>query len=356
MRIEQIVCAAVVAVVLCNVGVAAAQDAAPSATAIRRAAEDFDIGRKAYRSEEYVEAAEHFESADARAPNSKALEFAIRSRRKAEQFDRAATLAALALQQYPDDARLRELAEEVIEESSEQLHRVSILCDSPCELVLGSTLVHGPPTTDRALYLMPGGHVLRASWPDSTTVTAQVEATAGGSSEANLKRPGKEEEQEEDAAPVTEEQEWEDEEEESWEDVKPEEPAEPPPESAGLPPAVFWSGVGLTAVGVGLTTWSGVDTLNNPGKEAVREECEGIGTECRTWKQAKLNELRTNIRLGATAAVGVATAIIGAVATDWGQDGSDAASGQDLAKWTSPSVQPWIGIGHGATVGAVGRF
>ena len=82
----------------------AAEEAVESTPAqVRTAAEAFDRGREAYKSEEYVEAAEQFESADANAPSAAALELAIRARDKAGQLDRAATLAALALVRHPDD-------------------------------------------------------------------------------------------------------------------------------------------------------------------------------------------------------------------------------------------------------------
>src|SRR5436190_16792147 len=69
----------------------------PTPTQVRSAAEAFDRGREAYKADDYIEAAEQFESADANAPSAAALELAIRSRDKAGQLDRAATLAALAL-------------------------------------------------------------------------------------------------------------------------------------------------------------------------------------------------------------------------------------------------------------------
>ena len=45
-------------------------------------------------------------------------------------------------------------------------------------------------------------------------------------------------------------------------------------------PAVFIIGAGLTAVGAGLTIWSGIDTQNNPGADAVKADCVGQGTSC----------------------------------------------------------------------------
>jgi hypothetical protein len=90
---------AAAAVILHAAGVARAAEEVsdPTPAQVRSAAEAFDRGREAYKTEDYVEAAEQFESADANAPSAAALELAIRARDKAGQLDRAATLAALAL-------------------------------------------------------------------------------------------------------------------------------------------------------------------------------------------------------------------------------------------------------------------
>src|SRR5689334_10253547 len=82
-------------------GVSLAQDNAPSAEDIKAAAEEFDLGRRSFKAKDYVEAAEHFESADQNAPSAAALELAIRSRDRAGQLERAATLAALAVRRHP---------------------------------------------------------------------------------------------------------------------------------------------------------------------------------------------------------------------------------------------------------------
>jgi hypothetical protein len=72
--------------------------------------------------------------------------------------------------------------------------------------------------------------------------------------------------------------------------------------------------------------------------------------------------------LGATAAVGVTTLLIGVLATDWG--GKSAATEpekpEDEYSLSSKSrarrarsalrVQPWVTVGNGALVGAEGRF
>jgi hypothetical protein len=124
--------------------------------------------------------------------------------------------------------------------------------------------------------------------------------------------------------------------------------AEPP---SGASPLYFWIGAGLTAAAGGVTIWSGIDTLNNPGKDKVRQECVGQGTSCDLYQQGKDKELRTNILIGGTAVLGVGTAVLGAFFTNWSGDSTARKKSHQKA-----SVQPWVSVGNGALMGATGRF
>src|SRR6185312_17081620 len=70
----------------------------PSVEDVKAAEGDFSRGREAYKTGNYVEAAEYFESADGHAPNERVLELAITSRERAGNLDRAATLAQYGLE------------------------------------------------------------------------------------------------------------------------------------------------------------------------------------------------------------------------------------------------------------------
>jgi hypothetical protein len=131
---------------------------------------------------------------------------------------------------------------------------------------------------------------------------------------------------------------------------------------------VFWVGAGLTAVAAGTTIWSGVDTVNNPGKDRVRNECMAGDTNCSLYQEGLSHQRRTNVLIGVTAAIGVATAVVGLFATDW--SGPEAAAPSDqpespdeypVAKRQQRAVArarivPWVAVGGGALVGAEGRF
>jgi hypothetical protein len=96
------------------------------------------------------------------------------------------------------------------------------------------------------------------------------------------------------------------------------EPPPPPPVTAKpLGPAVFLIGAGLTAAGVGVTIWSGLDTQKNPGTAAVKADCVGQGTSCPEYQQGLSSQLRTNILLAATGGVAALTVVTGLFLTQW---------------------------------------
>jgi hypothetical protein len=76
----------------------------------------------------------------------------------------------------------------------------------------------------------------------------------------------------------------------------------------------------VTAVFGGITVWSGLDTLNNPGPDEVRAACVGRGTSCPEYQEGLDKQARTNYLLLGTG-IGVASVtVIGLFFTDWGQD------------------------------------
>jgi hypothetical protein len=127
--------------------------------------------------------------------------------------------------------------------------------------------------------------------------------------------------------------------------------------SSGWSPAVFWVGASLTAVSAAVTTWSGLDTQNNPGADVVRKECAGLGPDCKEYKDGLSRQRRTNILLGTTGGL-AAFSIVAAVLTDWSDaDDSRQHQGSKRAGRASAwSVTPWVSVASGAAVGATGRF
>jgi hypothetical protein len=340
----------VLALVL-SVGTAAhAQDAGsePSPAQVRIAAEAFDKGREAYKAEEYVEAAEQFEKADSNAPSPAALELAIRARDKAGELDRAATLMSLALKRHPDDENLLKIASDLSKRASATLFELTASCDTPCDLTVGGKIVHGAPDTQRMLYVQPGKITVRAGWPDNRSDSKTIEGEAGGKGDVTFVTPTT-------AAGASMAKE-------------PEEPVAPPPAPAASPdkdtgpkkgwsPTVFYVGVGLTAVASGITVWSGLDTVNNPGADKVKAACDNHQPDCNDlYQKGRSKQTRTNVLIGASGVLGAATILIGVLATDWG-GGKSAPAAETSAKLLRPHVDvaPWASF-DGGGLQAVGRF
>jgi hypothetical protein len=340
-ELKAVVCAAILA----SPAIALAEP--PDPAAVRRAADHFDEGARAFKKGDFEEAASQFEAADALVPSADALRLATRARQKAGQPARAATLAALVQERHPDDEQAQAAASEVMAESEAGLHRVEVSCASPCVLAVGTRTIHGASNTRWVIYLEPGDHELGASFfGDAGNDRERVQASAGGQSELRFE-PG--------------------------EEVTPPPPppsdgaASPPPDeggdatgqvtlpdpSSGLHPAFFFIGLAATAGAGGVTIWSAVDTQNNPGQDAVREACAGQGEDCPEYQDGVSRQNRTNILIGATAGAAALTVVL-AILTDW--DGSPT-PGDESAVWLTPSVgHDHRGVPHLGGVGVEGRF
>jgi hypothetical protein len=326
----------------------------PTAAELRIAAERFDEGRNAFKAGAFVEAAEHFEAADARAPSASALGLAMRSRAEAGQASRAATLAELVLLRHPDDSELVERASAIIEASAPDMGRVKVECKPACDLVVDDKLIHGRANERWTLYLESGEHVVSANWSRDRVVTERLTAVAGVTRSLSLvpaepmptqpaALPPKVPVSQRNSSPV---------------------PNASPGQSKGLPPVVFWVGVGTTVALGGAAIWSGIDTLNNPGPEAVRAGCVGLGDSCRLYRQGQMNELRTNVLIGATAVFAVASAVTGLFFTDFSRPRAARNVGTSFV-----GVRPWVDAvpvssarsnagraGLTTVIGAEGRF
>lgn len=322
-----------------------AQEDAPSSTDIKRAADAYDLGRERFRDGDFTEAAERFEAADAYAPSAAALRLALASRKEAGQMARAATLAALALERYPDEAELRSESEAILADAGRQLAKLNVSCDVQCELTLNNRLVHGSGAQSRTVYVEPGKVTLRATWSEGRTQSEKLKLDAGDAQEVSFYAPALPDvavDGPAEAEPMQTEQ--------STEDVQDE------ASSKGWSPAVFWTGAALTAGGVGASLALGIRAINSPGKDAVLANCKAGDQGCPEYVQGRQNQMVANIAIGATAAVGVFTMITGIWLTDWGgkKDGDQAHVGSPRSKgrW----VRPVVAVGDGAFIGARGAF
>jgi hypothetical protein len=318
----------------------AAADDAPDAAKVKRAGDEFDLGVAAFKAKNYDEAAQHFEAADENVQGAKTLRLAIRARSEAGHASRAATLAAQALERYPDDAEMTKLGKETIDKVQSSLHKVKVSCASPCVLAIGSRAVHGVMSTRWVLYLDPGKTSISASFVGNTSAKPRsVEAVAGGSSELRFEPP--EPPKKTPVVPTTT----------SSHDIPPDitsaptASASPDQPAKGIHPAFFGVGLGLTAAAGGVLAWSGVDTLQNPGPDKVRQVCAGKGPDCPEYKLGLENQLRTNILIGGTAGLGAVTVLL-AIFTRW-------SSGKTEEAKTAVLPSAMI-LDRGAAVGVTG--
>lgn len=312
----------------------------PTPRDIEQAAKHFDEGRAAFRKENYIEAAEAFEKADALAPNAKVLLLAIQSREMGGHLARAATLAALAEQRHPQDPIFADLGD-LTKAAKEGLHFLTVTCELPCQITIGNRLIHGAPATRRYLYLEEGNFRIRANWGSEQALSRYYEAKKGTRGKLHFDASTTSE-----GSAAGDEDDWDSEpsttkrttsaDDEGWDDgewndpIEPErpskaesEPRHAEPSGSGLPPAVFWSGVAVTGVMAGASIWSGLHTLENPGKDTVVARCVGLGTSCPEYQEGLRNQTRTNVLWGITGGIGVLTAAIGAFWTNWDGDSSD---------------------------------
>lgn len=316
-----------------------AEDDAPSSADIKRAATAYDQGRERFREGQYTEAAEQFESADDYAPSAAALRLAIFARKEAGQLARALTHAALALELYPDNAELTGEAQAVIDESAASFGKVRVSCDEPCELLLNNRIVHGKAASARLLYVEPGSATVRASWSEGRNKSESLTIAAGGEEEISFYAP----EIPVAPTPTATGQEF--------DSSTSSDSAVDEGKKGGWPKGIFFTGLGLTAAGGVATVILGLNAKNNPGPDAVKEECEQNDETCPTYRQGLRNQTYANVAIGATALFGVFT-ITSAFLTDWGGKKEETVSYRtgDL------SIRPTFAVGDGAVLGATGTF
>ena len=322
-------------------GIAAAAGP-PDAERLKIAAEEFDAGRRAFKVKDFENSAVHFENADRDAPSPEALQSAMRARKEAGHIARAATLGAWGLSRYPNDKTFGDYAHQVLTEADKTLHRVAISCQPDCNVIVDNKVMPFPEGPSATVYLEPGPHAIVAGWPNNRHRNSDVNAVPAGTSKLVFNAASADKSPADTPSgshdPGT---------------GNPEPQADHGPETdkkGGLPPLVFYVGLATTAVLGGVTTWSGIDTLNNPGADAVKN-CPPVDpAACRDLLDlGRAHQTRTNVLIGVTSVVGVTTGIIALFFTNWGDDSAP-------AEKKEARILPVLGLRDGVTIGAVGRF
>lgn len=278
----------------------AAAIAAPARADVSAAARAFSDGQTAQLEGDFDHAAQSFELAFANAPSKEALRSAIRARQLAGQLARAATLAELLLVKYADDSTSTKLANDVIAEARPKLGRVTIVCSPRCALAIGGRAMSLPAAETQVVYIAAGRQTVEATFDDGRTATHDVASVAGTDNEVHLVPAAAS------AAPPTPPQ-----------SVLPRPEASAkrersePSEPQGLSPVFALTGAAVTAGLVGVGIWSGIDT--NKAHDAYVKNPTHAG-----YTAGRSKQLRTNILLGSSIAVGAATTVVAIWWTRWG--------------------------------------
>jgi hypothetical protein len=253
----------------------------------RTAARLFGEGQKAYNAGDYRHAAESFEEAYKRAPRLAPLWNAARAWHKAREYVRAANLYSKYLGLAPPNAPDRNSAAAAMRDLEPKLARLEIHAPS-----FDSVTVDGTAIEENAdsVYVTPGSHLVEGT-SHGRTASEKRDVSAGSSTSVVLTLPASE--------PIP-----------AHPPVVP--PPPPPTEEkhSGWSPVVVAVGGGLTAVGLGLTIWSGVDTLNQ------KQTFDGAPTQ-QNLDDGRSRQLRTNVFIGVTAGIAALTTIAAIFLVDW---------------------------------------
>jgi len=274
----------------------------------KAAAKLFGEAQKAYREGDYRHAAEAFEMAYKKAPRLPPLYNAARAWQKGGEMVRAANLYASYLRKAPPSAPDRNSATSALRDLETKLARLEIHAADFSDLkVDGSPIeLDDQQASSLVIYVTPGTHLVEGVHAGSP---ARQEPTASAGASMSVVLVVKE------AAPV----------------VAPVVVAEKT--HGGISPVFVVVGAGATALAGAFLIWSGVDTVNQKSTFDTSPTQANLDT-------GRSDETRTNVLIGVTAGLAVATGVL-AIFTDW-----------KGAKKTESALRFVPGIGGGIVAGA----
>lgn len=266
----------------------------PKAEQKKAAAAAFNRGEKAYSAGRFADAGGAFEEAFSYVPHPSALWNAARAWNRAGELARAANLYARYLNEAPDDAPDRKSATKSLAQLAPKLGRLNIQAPG-----IDTVEIDGEVAQSRSVYVLPGSHVVRGR--ANGNLIQRVQAVDAGAVAS---------------VALVEEAVLEARDDEALDDKKPLDQRDKATtkNQAGLrvlPPAVVIAGGAATAIALGVTIGSGVDTLNARSTFDAAPTTENLAAG-----QGK--QTRTNVLLGVTLGLAALTGAAAIFFVDWG--------------------------------------
>jgi hypothetical protein len=243
-------------------GVCAAPAAHAEGRDVKQAGAAYNEGVKLFEQARYADAARAFLRADDLAPSSEALSSAMAAARRGSEHLLVARAADRALAREAQDEKLAAQARQALSEAARHLARLRASCEpTPCELTLDGDKIEAGQR-----YVLPGTHRLEASGRSNATAQDTLELNAGATYEVVLRpttaaQPAGAASSTDRAAPAKPALSPESNSAQSPQTLT----AAPQRDSSAsdrpISPGVFYAAIVVDLALIGLTAWSGFDTL-----------------------------------------------------------------------------------------------
>lgn len=276
---------------------------------------DVREGDRALARHDFRKAAEAYERAYKRAGSLGALIKAAQSWAHAGDPARSANLYADYLASAPPGAPQRPKASKALKKLTSKLGRIDVQAVDVDHLTLD-----GAPLDTRSSYVTVGAHAVEGQTSDQRPVRASTSVVAGETTTVSLAPPPEVVAPPVAAPPAT----------------TPTTVASAQGKRHGWSPAVVVAGGVVTAGLLGLTAWSGLDTVaskDNFDKDQSRDNLD----------KGNSKQLRTNILVGATAGAAALTTLAAVFLVDW--------KGEKREAPGAPSLQVGLGVGSATMSG-----
>jgi hypothetical protein len=261
----------------------------------KAAAAAFNRGEEAYASGRFNDAGVAFEEAYGHVPHPSALWNAARAWNRAGDLARAANLFTKYLNEAPPDAPDRKSAVTSLEQLTGKLGKLNIYAPGFTVIEIDGEVIEGA-----SVFVTPGTHIVRGRSQSGVLERVQGVEAGGVASVALVQEtapPPKKDPNNESGSGKANGQDQ-----------------GKPVDLRVLPPAAVIGGGAATALFLGITVWSGIDTLNAKSDYDALPNQENLDI-------GRGKQTRTNVLLGVTLGVAALTGAAAVFFVDWGKRG-----------------------------------